>query len=189
MISDKKALRKKVLETRRSLSTGQRSKASLAIQKRFLGYLAHHGSITDVLLYHSMDDEVDTHSLFSCLSHNLFAPVTHVSGQMQWYKVTPATHWGKGCLGVEEPDGGSLWTPACGTSMLVCPMAGFDRQGNRLGLGLGCFDRWLAGFSCYLQSTVGFAFACQEVPHIPSDRHDIPMHTIITESEIIQCRT
>lgn len=188
-ITNKQALRERALAARRSLSAKQRTDASLAIQDRLIGHLASHDAITNILLYRALADEVDTSRLFLQLGQTMYAPITHVSGSMQWHKVTTDTQWKKGNYGVNEPEGGCPWTPVSGTSVLICPMAGFDRQGNRLGLGLGCFDRWLANFGCHLHSIAGLAFGCQEVSHIPCDKHDVPMHAIITETEIIQCRT
>jgi len=188
-MTNKQLLRKRTMVARRSLTPAQRADASLTIQERLLEHLASHSAIINVLLYRALADEVDTGHLFSKLSQTAYAPVTHTSGSMQWHRVMPETQWRKGNYGVEEPEGGNLWAPSCDASVLVCPMAGFDRQGNRLGLGLGCFDRWLASFAGHLHDVIGLAFACQEISHIPYDRHDVPMQTIITEAEIIQCRT
>jgi 5-formyltetrahydrofolate cyclo-ligase len=35
---------------------------------------------------------------------------------------------------------------------------------------------------------VGFAFACQEVPAVPAEPHDIRMDWVVTESETIDFR-
>ncbi len=188
-MTDKHTLRQRALSARRSLDEAQRARASAAIQHRCLEYIACLGGIDHILLYRALSDEVDTTHLFSQLHQTTYAPVTRGSGHMQWRRVTPDTQWEKGAHGVQEPSDGAFWTPQSGTSLLICPIVGFDRQGNRLGLGLGCFDRWLAEHARYLQRVIGLAFACQEVPHIPCDTHDFPMHAIITEMETIECRT
>ncbi|PJC70988.1 MAG: 5-formyltetrahydrofolate cyclo-ligase, partial [Zetaproteobacteria bacterium CG_4_8_14_3_um_filter_59_5] len=71
---------------------------------------------------------------------------------------------------------------------LLCPLVGFDRCGNRLGMGKGCFDRWLDGMKNHILLGVGLAFACQECPRIPAEAHDMPLDIIITEGETIACR-
>ena len=152
-----------------------------------MDYLADSDGVLNILLYRSLADEVDTHALFQQISQTIFSPVTHISGHMKWHEVGPETRWNKGDFDVDEPKTGRLWTPDCGSTMLVCPLVGFDRHGNRLGLGWGCFDRWLEHSGSYLHSIAGLAFSCQEVAEIPSDAHDIPIQIIFTESEAIQC--
>lgn len=188
-MTDKQQLRQHALGARRGLDRARRASASMAVQQRCLQYVAGLGHVDDVLLYRALPDEVDTTLLFARLPANTYAPVTRKGGSMQWLSVGPQTEWRKGAHGVHEPLDGRPWIPGHGRSLLVCPMAGFDRQGNRLGLGLGCFDRWLAGSARHLHRIIGLAFACQEVPGIPCDAHDIPMHVIITETETLKCRT
>jgi len=152
-----------------------------------MDYLADSDGVLNILLYRSLADEVDTHALFQQISQTIFSPVTHISGHMKWQEIRPETVWQKGDFGVDEPETGRLWTPDFGPTMLICPMAGFDRQGNRLGMGRGCFDRWLEHSANHMHSIAGLAFSCQEVVEIPSDAHDISMQIIFTESEAIQC--
>jgi len=90
---------------------------------------------------------------------------------------------------VLEPQSTQLWQPAAGESVLVAPLVGFDRAGSRLGMGLGCFDRWLADQRAHMGALIGLAFSCQEVEAIAHDAHDIPLDWIITEKESIACRS
>ena len=64
-----------------------------------------------------------------------------------------------------------------------------DRQGNRLGIGLACFDRWLGAHRGHIDLLVGLAYACQEWPTLPVENHDIPLQLILTEREVIACPT
>lgn len=59
-------------------------------------------------------------------------------------------------------------------TMIVVPVVGFDKHGNRLGYGAGNYDRYLTQIppTCRV---VGVAFAEQEVDDIPTEEHDIPM--------------
>ena len=62
-------------------------------------------------------------------------------------------------------------------TMLVVPVVGFDKHGNRLGYGAGNYDRYLAQVpsSCRI---AGVAFSEQEVDPIPTEEHDVPLPII-----------
>jgi len=181
--------RQQALQRRRALSPEERISASAHIRNTLLSQLEQQElAAAPVLIYRSMADEVDTRRILTMGRSLMFAPATHGHDGMRWYEAGPDTCWKTGKFGVEEPVGGRLWEPWTGKAVLVCPLAGFDRGGNRLGLGMGCFDRWLNQFGGHLLVTIGLAFSCQEVPAIPVEAHDIPLDIIITEREIITCR-
>ncbi len=63
----------------------------------------------------------------------------------------------------------------------------FDRSGHRLGHGQGFYDRLLS--SC-LDSTIkcGVCFESQLAEAIPHELHDVPMHQVITELAVYECK-
>lgn len=68
--------------------------------------------------------------------------------------------------------------------VVLVPLLGFDRAGNRLGQGQGHYDRTLEA----LRATgpvlaVGVAFAAQEVASIPIEPHDQRLDWIITPTK------
>ena len=67
--------------------------------------------------------------------------------------------------------------------LIIIPGLAFDPAANRLGRGAGYYDRFLA--SCPATPTLGVCFACQLLPQIPTEPHDIPMQSLITESGLI----
>ncbi|MDC0524023.1 5-formyltetrahydrofolate cyclo-ligase [Porticoccaceae bacterium] len=75
--------------------------------------------------------------------------------------------------------------------VLFMPLVGFDRQGNRIGMGGGYYDRALAFMKEQENPSltlVGLAHSIQEVPQISSQSWDIPLHLIATEKELICAR-
>lgn len=71
--------------------------------------------------------------------------------------------------------------------VVVVPLAGFDRAGNRLGYGGGFYDRTLET----LRQTgpvlaVACAYGVQELPLIPVEPTDQPLDLIVTDREIIR---
>jgi 5-formyltetrahydrofolate cyclo-ligase len=69
------------------------------------------------------------------------------------------------------------------TVMLV-PLAAFDRVGHRIGYGAGFYDRAISKLHAKgLQPRlIGVAFDCQEIDIVPSEDHDVALDAILTES-------
>ncbi len=174
---------------RQQLSPDQRNAHSTAIINNLNQHLNHDlPEVDTLLLYHAMPSEVDTQHLLEHSSYQKFAPVMQHHNQMQWLRVHSDSAWKKGAFGALEPERGEPWNPLKHTSVLLCPLTAFDRQGNRLGMGKGCFDRWLADNRQHLRKIIGLAFSCQEFPHLPTEPHDVPMHCVITQKEVISCQ-
>ena len=66
--------------------------------------------------------------------------------------------------------------------MLLIPGIAFDPAMNRLGRGLGFFDRFLARIK---GKKIGIAYDCQILSNIPYESHDVRMDKIITEARIV----
>lgn len=65
--------------------------------------------------------------------------------------------------------------------LMIVPGICFNREGYRIGYGGGYYDRYLAK---YTGNTLSLAFSFQIVDHLQIEDHDIPVSTIITESEV-----
>ena len=65
--------------------------------------------------------------------------------------------------------------------IILTPLVGFDRALNRLGQGAGHYDRAFAAFPEAWR--VGIAWSVQQVPMLPLDPWDAPLHAIATEQE------
>lgn len=76
--------------------------------------------------------------------------------------------------------------PETEPQVLIVPLAGFDRAGNRLGYGGGYYDRTLQKLRAKGPVlAVGLAWAVQELPVIPVEPTDQPLDLIVTDREII----
>ncbi|TJZ93056.1 5-formyltetrahydrofolate cyclo-ligase [Paracoccus gahaiensis] len=76
------------------------------------------------------------------------------------------------------PESAPVLTP----SVLIVPLAGFDRAGNRLGYGGGFYDRTLELLrKSGPVKAIGLAFAVQELPAIPAEPFDQPLDLIVTD--------
>lgn len=80
--------------------------------------------------------------------------------------------------------------PELEPEVLIVPLVGFDRQGNRLGYGGGFYDRTLQ----ILRQTrpvraIALAWAVQELPLIPAEPTDQPVDLIVTDRFILDPST
>ncbi|MBI5357274.1 5-formyltetrahydrofolate cyclo-ligase [Candidatus Saccharibacteria bacterium] len=67
--------------------------------------------------------------------------------------------------------------------LVIVPVLGFDRSGNRLGYGGGYYDRLLGQNKC--KQVIGLSYSFCEVDKLPAETHDQKLDKIITEKEII----
>jgi len=185
---NKTQIRACALQQRQSLATEQRNRFSQSIISSLFDHLSAQSKRPDnLLIYRSLPSEVDTGALLEVDDYRLFAPVTHHYQHMEWHGLSRNTCWETGLFGIQEPDSGDLWDGQEGLTTLLCPLTAFDRQGNRLGMGKGCFDVWLSQHHEQIQQVIGLAFSCQEVRQIPFESHDMPMDYVITEKEVVAC--
>lgn len=78
--------------------------------------------------------------------------------------------------------------PELAPTLVLAPLLGFDGDGNRLGWGKGYYDTALAALDAAAARgdgvrpfVCGIAFACQEVPRIPTHAHDRRLDAVVTE--------
>ncbi len=85
-----------------------------------------------------------------------------------------------GPFGLRQP---AADLPELAPDIILTPLVGFDRRGNRLGQGAAHYDR---AFTAHAEAwRVGIAWAVQEVAALPADSWDMPLHAIATEKEWI----
>ncbi len=188
----KKEFRQQLTAQRLSLSALQRNTFSAAVIQHLYQYLSSLPQADEplqLLAYHALPVEVDTFTLFHHQHYQVFAPRMLPDHDMAWVAINQDTIWHEMDYGVLEPRNGELWQPSSVNTIMITPLLGFDRLGNRLGMGKGFFDRWLEKHGQSLIGQVGLAFSCQELPKVPVEPHDAPLDTIITELGVISCPT
>jgi len=84
------------------------------------------------------------------------------------------------------------WLKPHQLDLILMPLVGFDKTGNRLGMGGGFYDRSLSfirfrknAFKPYL---IGLAHELQQVDELSSQSHDVPLHMIATEQQLHICK-
>jgi len=85
--------------------------------------------------------------------------------------------------GIPEPDTESTLAPL-ELGLVLLPLLGFDRQGGRLGMGGGYYDRAFA-FRRGRPAPprlVGVGYACQELPALAPEAWDVALDAVVTEA-------
>ena len=91
--------------------------------------------------------------------------------------------WEEGAFGIRTPvPARSRRVPKEEIDFILVPGLAFDENGGRLGRGAGYYDRYLIGSSAFL---MGFCLDIQLVENVPVDAHDVRMHAVVTDSQIL----
>ena len=95
--------------------------------------------------------------------------------------------------GIPEPvcSADELLAPAA-LELVLVPLLGFDRCGNRLGTGGGYYDRSFAFLNEAARPAqpvlVGIGYSFQELPALPREPWDVRLDFVATERELIEIR-
>lgn len=69
--------------------------------------------------------------------------------------------------------------------LAVVPGVAFDRKGGRIGMGGGHFDRMIPKMKNATRVALAYSIQVHKTP-LPLEAHDMRMHLILTESEVIE---
>jgi 5-formyltetrahydrofolate cyclo-ligase len=132
-----------------------------------------------VLAYRAFDGEVDVQPALDCARQAgkqvLFARF-RAGAALQF--VVP-WRWRTARGGCPVPEGPVA--PYRAFDLMLVPGVGFTPEGARLGLGGGHYDRTLARQPV---RSLGVAYACQLVTHLPTHPWDHPVHAVVCERGI-----
>jgi 5-formyltetrahydrofolate cyclo-ligase len=189
-----KDARRRLRRLRASLGRAERIAAERAIVG-FLEGLRLFRRGARVALYMPMRGEVDLRPAVVAAWRNgsaVYMPkiVNRRRGRMAFLPWTPDQPRRRNLYGIEEPTRDTGRLEARQLDTVVMPVVGFDRQGNRLGMGAGYYDRAMhrrldRARLWRRPRLVGVAFACQELPSIPTSPWDVPLDLIVTERGVL----
>lgn len=189
-----RAERRRLRRLRASLDPGERAAAELAIL-RTLDRLRVFRRGARVALYLPMPGEVDVRPCLAAAwqrGTTVFVPriSSRRRGRMTFVPWAPGIAQRRNAFGIAEPQVILRRTPAVQLDAVVLPIVGFDRRGNRLGMGAGFYDRALRrrldpARRWRRPRLIGVAFACQELDAIPASPWDVPLDLIVTERGLV----
>lgn len=137
-----------------------------------------------VSAYWPMRSEADPRPILEAL-HARGVPLclpAIVAGAMifrRWAPYEPIVPGGFGTL-VPRPGEGEVRP-----TILLAPLAAFDRRGCRIGYGKGYYDRALSELGSVV--SIGLAYGAQEIEAVPDEPHDRRLDFVVTERETIAC--
>jgi 5-formyltetrahydrofolate cyclo-ligase len=187
-LPEKGQLRALMRSRRRQLDPAWKAAASQAIVSR-LEALPVFQQAQTIHAYVAWRNEVDTHDLIRHLlqkGRRVAVPkVEQATGQLQHYFIADFSELQEGAFGILEPppDPGRLAAPYQFELVLV-PGLAFDRAGNRLGMGKGHYDRFLAQVRA---PKIALAYDFQLVEKLPIEAHDQRVNMVVTEKNVILC--
>ena len=182
-MDSKSAVRRLLKDRVAALSaTDRASKSSIACS--WITQTAEFASAQVVMLYLSLPDEVDTASLaLRCWQAGKTVVVPKVAwGQRRMLPVEISslqTVMTRNPGGVEEPIAGKP-LPLDLIDLVIVPGLGFTPGGNRLGRGMGFYDRFLSQPD-FIGHTLGLGFETQVLETLPTLEHDVPLSMLVTE--------
>ena len=186
----KKLLRREALACRRSLSAQTNRAFSEAIEERLKELDACRKAKT-FFAFAAMSDEVQLYSFMEkalAEGKRVAVPLIVGKGVMEAVRVRALSDLVPGAFDIPtvREERREIVDPKSLDCVLV-PGAAFSRDGARLGLGAGFYDRFL-GEKAPQAQRIAVAFSCQIMDEVPQEAHDIMMHAIVTENETILCR-
>lgn len=186
----KDQLRKQARRQRAALDPEFRAQASEAICRRIEATRSFRNA-KHIAFYLPVNGEVDTRSLVEAAAaegKRIYLPI--VPGcypyRMEFGRLDPGTVMETGSFGIPQPlrRASKVINPRQ-LDLVIVPLVAFDRQGNRLGMGAGYYDRCFA-FLRHRRHWIhprllGVAFDCQRSERLANDPWDVPMWCIATE--------
>ena len=184
-------LRQQLRERRRNLSPKQQKLAAqrLDFQANQAGLLKRNRSIA---AYFASDGEICPRALIETAHRRgmrCYMPVIMPNRRMVFRRFRPGDRLQRNRFGIAEPSRGQAQIKAWAIDRVLLPLVGFDRQGNRLGMGGGYYDRcfhYRRRSAAQKQQLIGLAHHCQELERIEQQSWDIPLAAIITDCGIIK---
>ncbi|WP_298593845.1 5-formyltetrahydrofolate cyclo-ligase [uncultured Mitsuokella sp.] len=183
----KRVLRKQVVARRKELSRSFRTKASAIVCARFYEEKAFQAANT-IFAYASMPEEVQLDALLQkCLAcrKRVALPLITGKGIMEAVELPSLDSLVVGAFGIRTVDPlRQHAVPASEIDCIVIPGAAFTEKGDRLGLGGGYYDRYMAEKAPQAKR-IALTFDCLVIPAIPMEWHDQRVETILTEKRRI----
>ena len=179
----KNQIREQNKSKRRAMSKDEAREKSKAAARAFTECEIYKNA-KQIMVYLPLGNETDTRDVVLAAfrdGKSLVLPVTDTKTGI----ITPCiyekdTELIKGEFSVSEPES-IVPADMSKTDVVLVPGIAFDKSGNRVGFGKGCYDRLLKDTTAV---KVGFCYDFQICDEIPACDHDVKMDFLVTENGI-----
>ena len=185
------AIRKLVIDKRDTHPDPERRAKSSRIMERLFS-LKEFKNAKTVAFYVSTKREVRTDEMIEAAlaeGKNVVVPITlKEHKKLALGKLTSLDELERGAFGVLEPK--KEYTKLVNekdVDIVIVPGIAFDREGNRIGYGMGYYDKLLAAVRPEIPF-IALAFSFQLVECVEEEEHDVAVDLIVTEEEVVKCR-
>lgn len=178
----KQSLRTKMRALRQALTPEQQKAAAESIIAPAITLIDKY-HIQKVACYLPFDGEISPLPLIKYLWQkqvDVYLPVLHPfsAGHLLFLAYRPDTDLVENQFGIKQSKLLlSEILPLTELEMLFMPLVAYDKNGNRLGMGGGFYDRTLAMNPALIK--VGLAHRCQQIEALPYEEWDIPLNYIL----------
>lgn len=184
---DKKAQRKRILKQRNQLTPKQTTEAAKWCAQQIAQSEIFKKS-EHIAFYHAVKNELDPSIAAltaNALQKTCYLPRLNTENhQLEFFPFDPKTPMQENQYGIAEPIPGknSKPFPPEALDLVLVPLVATDKQGNRLGMGKGCYDRTFNFLNNKRPPTphlMGLAYEFQIIAPITPDDWDIPLNSIL----------
>lgn len=189
----RRELRERLSEARRALSPTQRIAAAQGLRQT-LEALPEYHTDARVAGYWAVGGELALNLIIPPLlarGQQFLLPLIDRQRELHFAPWRTGMEVAPNRYGIPEPVEATQTLAAFQLDLVLVPLLGFDRRGNRLGYGGGYYDRSFAFLNDQARPTepllVGVGYAAQELAQIEPASWDVPLDFIATESELINC--
>jgi len=175
----KKQIRSKIsLRLKTQKEEDRKRKSSIIKEKLFR--LSVFKRAKRVMFYISFDGEVNTQEMIKeaiKLGKIVAVPVSLGMSLIRPCRLLQKSRLVKGLHGAREP-AIKRFVKLEDLDLVIVPGVAFDKSGNRLGRGKGCYDYFLRKIPKRVPS-IGLAFAFQILPFLPATNEDVSVKKIL----------
>ena len=181
----KKELRREMLALRRALSDDEVEKRSHLLTEEICA-LPQYRKAKRIMAFLAMKGESNLDELISralAEGKEVYIPVCLPERKMEAGRLLSMDHFEKGPLGLRNlPKGYVVGQPET-MDLVLIPAVACDREGNRLGMGAGYYDRYLSRVP--VERRIAALWDFQVVESIPSESFDERIAGIVTDKGFI----
>lgn len=176
----KNNIRSGLQKTRKNLSPQQIDSYSCRICSS-ISELFFFSSAKKIAIYLPFSNEVSLIPLLQ-FEKQFFVPVLQKDFSLQFfsYQQNDKTHLNQ--FKIAEPSNLKKPIDINQLDIILIPLVGFTKLGQRLGMGKGCYDRTLKDAKKPFLVGVGYSF--QEISSLEQETHDIDLDCIVTEKQV-----